>query len=82
MSTILVPVYETLILIIYHMGPTRENLSLGVCKQHRRRPACASAQSDQHLCYSLFEVSYVNYLQVVLRQISVLSSQERLVTQE
>ena len=25
-----------------------------VCKQHRCRPACASAQSDQHLCYSLF----------------------------
>ena len=31
----------------------RENLS-GVCKQQRRRPACASAQSNQHLCYSLF----------------------------
>ena len=26
---------------------TRENLSSGVCKQHRRRPACAYAQSDQ-----------------------------------
>ena len=33
---------------------TRENLSSGVCEQHRRRPACASAQSDQRLCYSLF----------------------------
>ena len=32
----------------------RENLSSGVCKQHRRRPACASAQSDQRLCYSRF----------------------------
>ena len=32
----------------------QENLSSGVCEQHRRRPACASAQSDQHLCYSLF----------------------------
>ena len=32
---------------------TRENLSSGVCEQHRRRPACASAQSDQRLCYSL-----------------------------
>ena len=32
----------------------RENLSLGVCEQHRRRPACASAQSDQRLCYLLF----------------------------
>ena len=25
----------------------------GVCKQQRRRPACASPQSDQHLCYWL-----------------------------
>ena len=33
---------------------TRENLSSRVCEQHRRRPACASAQSDQRLCYSLF----------------------------
>ena len=32
----------------------QENLSLGVCEQHRRRPACASVQSDQHLCYSFF----------------------------
>ena len=31
----------------------QENLSSGVCEQQRRRPACASAQSDQHLCYSL-----------------------------
>ena len=33
---------------------TRENLSSGVCEQDRRRPACASAQSDQRLCYSRF----------------------------
>ena len=32
---------------------TRENLSSGVCEKQRRRPACASAQSDQRLCYSL-----------------------------
>ena len=32
----------------------RENLSSGVCEQQRRRPACASAQTDQRLCYSLF----------------------------
>ena len=24
-----------------------------ICEQQRRRSACASAQSDQHLCYSL-----------------------------
>ena len=34
---------------------TLENLSSGVCEQQRRRPACASAQSDQRLRYSLFE---------------------------
>ena len=33
---------------------TRENLSSELCEQHRRRPACASAQSDQRLCYSRF----------------------------
>ena len=44
----------------------RENLSSGGgggwggvggggCKQQRRRPACASAQSDQRLCYSLIK---------------------------
>ena len=32
---------------------TRENMSSGVCEQHRRRPACTSAQSDQCLCYKL-----------------------------
>ena len=26
----------------------------GVCEQQRRRPACASTQPDQRLCYSLF----------------------------
>ena len=29
-----------------------DNLSSRIWEQHRRRPACASAQSDQHLCYS------------------------------
>ena len=38
---------------------TRENLSSGVCEQHRRRPACASAQSDQRLCYSRFGKYYM-----------------------
>ena len=33
-------------------GPRRQKTCLqGVCKQHRRRPACASAQSDQRLCF-------------------------------
>ena len=41
---------------LYHNWPSsRENLSSGVCEQNRRRPACASPQSDQRLCYSLLE---------------------------
>ena len=35
---------------MYHMGLDAR----GVCEHHRCRPACASAQSDQRLCYSLF----------------------------
>ena len=37
------------------LNSTRENLTSGVCKQQRHKPACASAQSDQRLCYSLIE---------------------------
>ena len=37
---------------------TRENLSLGDCEKQRRRPACASAQSDQRL-FSLFGKYYI-----------------------
>ena len=38
---------------------SRENLSSGGCEQHRCRPACASAQSDPRLCYSLFEKYHI-----------------------
>ena len=31
-----------------------DNLPSWVCKQQKRRPACASTHSKQHLCYSLF----------------------------
>ena len=34
---------------------TRENLSSGVCEQHRCRPACASAQTDQRLIIRFLE---------------------------
>ena len=47
------------ILSFIKWASSRENLSSGVCEQHRRRPACASAQSDQRLCYSLFEMYYM-----------------------
>ena len=48
----------TILVICYHAGylfyrkwaSTRENLSSEVCEQHKRRPACADAQSDQRIC--------------------------------
>ena len=36
-----------------NMGLYQEKTCLRVCEQQRRRPACASAQSDQHLVYLL-----------------------------
>ena len=41
----------TLTLIVVIWALARDNLSSGVCEQHRHRPACASAQTDQRLCY-------------------------------
>ena len=32
------------------LGLVPRKPSLGVCEQHRHRPACACAQSDQRLC--------------------------------
>ena len=46
-------------IFFYNWASTRENLFSGVCKQKRRRPACASAQSDQHLCYSLISKYHI-----------------------
>ena len=37
----------------------REKLSLGVCKQQRRRPDCTVVQSGQRLCYLLIEKYYI-----------------------
>ena len=44
---------------LLNWASTRENLSSGVCEQHRRRPACASAQTDQRLCYSPIEKYHI-----------------------
>ena len=41
-------------------GPQREKTCLGVCEQHRCRPACKSAQSDQRLCNSFLESTILN----------------------
>ena len=38
---------------------TKENWSSVVCEQQRHRPACASAQTDQYLCYSRFVKYYI-----------------------
>ena len=48
----------------HKLASSRENLSSGGgggggCEQHRPRPAWASAQSDQRLCYSLCENYYM-----------------------
>ena len=52
------------ILTIIIWASMRENLSSGVWKQHRRRPACASAQSDQRLCYWLVGKYRMKFLRV------------------
>ena len=38
---------------VLNMGLDTKNLPSGVNEKQRRKPACASAQSDQRLCYSL-----------------------------
>ena len=42
-----------------------ENMSYAICEQQRRRLACTSAQSDQHVCCSLFKLydMYTCYIQ-------------------
>ena len=40
--------------VSYHMGLDVRIPVFRVCEQHRRRPACATAQSDQCPCYSRF----------------------------
>ena len=47
---------------IYIWASTRENWSSEVCKHHKRRPDCASTQSDQRLCCFAFWIAYVNLL--------------------
>ena len=43
----------------HNWASTQENLFSGVCEQQRRRPACASAQSDQRLCYSFIRKYHI-----------------------
>ena len=41
------------VLGLNNLGLDARKPVIGVCEQQRRRPACASAQSDQRLRYSL-----------------------------
>ena len=43
-----------------------------ICKQQRDRSACASAQSDQHLCFSL--PRYYNISSFYIRNFKLLAS--------
>ena len=43
----------------HNWASSRENMFLGNGEHNRRRPSCASAQSDQRLCYSLIEKYYM-----------------------
>ena len=45
--------------VIINWATGRENLSLEDCEQKRRRPACASTQSDQRLYDLLFEKNHI-----------------------
>ena len=46
-------VWHTLHLQFFDVNFAFKNISSGVCEKQKGPPACASAQSDQHLCYSL-----------------------------
>ena len=47
--------WNHLLQLLLKWASSRQNLSSEVCKQQRRRPACASAQTDQCLCYLFLE---------------------------
>ena len=54
--------------IIIIMGLNMRKSDFVACVQQRHGPACTSAQSDQHLCYSLSE----NYCgSIATRKISI-----------
>ena len=39
--------------VMHYLSPIMRKPVFATCEQQRRRSACASTQSDQHLCYSL-----------------------------
>ena len=58
--------------VAYIWASPRENLSSVVCEQQRRRPACAYAQSDRRLCYSLIGKCHI--LTCYQRNFNILAS--------
>ena len=58
------------LLLIWALTP--KNLSSSVCEQQNCRPACASTQSDQHLCYSLIEKYHIKNCS--MRNFTILAS--------
>ena len=42
-----------------YMGFDARKPVFGVCEQQRHRSACASVQSDEHLCYSLIQKYHI-----------------------
>ena len=54
---------------------TQENLSSVVCEQQRRRPACASVQSDQRICLSL--IGKYNIITCYKRKFTILDRIKR-----
>ena len=50
----MVSIFSNHFILVNHIwASSRENLPSGICEQQRRRPACASVQSDQRCCYLL-----------------------------
>ena len=61
----MIPSTKFLFISVQHMDLDSRNLSSGIREQQRRRPACTSMQTDQHLLlFPFWKVSYLNLLQV------------------
>ena len=43
----------------YNWALDARKIAFGVCDQHWCRPACASAQTDQPICYSIFGNNHI-----------------------
>ena len=55
---------------MHNIGVDARKPVFGVCEQRRCRPACASVQSDQLLCYSLINIGKY-HIKTCYKRISV-----------